>query len=135
MQRTSFENRHWKAGRLVTFREASKIFRRIKAGKVRWCKALAIGLAGSGMAAAPMTARAEAGSEADWKASLNQAWEQLSTKQQQELDQEEHEWIKWKNRLFQRGGLERCIQPALHPGSGEALAELPVWLSRSKRVG
>ncbi|MBV8415495.1 MAG: hypothetical protein JO251_09840 [Verrucomicrobia bacterium] len=70
-----------------------------EAGKGRWRQALAIGLAALGMAAAPMTARAEAGSEADWKASLNQAWEQLSTRQQQELDQEEHEWIKWKNRL------------------------------------
>jgi hypothetical protein len=52
------------------------------AGKGRWRMALTIGLAGLGMAAAPMTARAEAGSEADWKASLNHVWKQLSTRQQ-----------------------------------------------------
>jgi hypothetical protein len=65
----------------------------------RWRKAAAIGLAGLGMMAAPMTGKASAGSETYWKDMIQARWEQLSTLQQQDLDQEEREWVKWKNRL------------------------------------
>ena len=60
-----------------------------EAGKVRWRKALAIGLAGLGMAAAPMTGKA-AGSAEQWDAALNRTWGQLTPKQRQELRQDEH---------------------------------------------
>lgn len=52
-------------------------------GGGRWRKALAIGLAGLGLAISPM-ARA-AGSEAQWDAALNRAWMQLTPKERQEL--------------------------------------------------
>jgi hypothetical protein len=70
----------------------------LEAKKCRWRKALAIGLAGLGMAAATMTGKA-AGSEEQWDASLNQLWHQLSPKQRQELKQDQREWISWKEKL------------------------------------
>jgi hypothetical protein len=77
--------------------------------KGRWRKALAIGLAGLGMAAAPMTGKA-AGSEEQWDASLNQLWHQLSQRQQQELRTDEREWIRWKDKLLGDDERIRAIQ-------------------------
>jgi hypothetical protein len=64
-----------------------------------WRKALALGAAGlAGLS--PMKAKASPQDieyETSQKTALNRAWNQLSPKQQQALDRDEHEWIKWKN--------------------------------------
>jgi hypothetical protein len=66
--------------------------------KVNWRRSLATLLAGLGMAAAAPMAHGS-GSDAQWDQSLNQAWQELSPKQQQELRQEERCWIKWRDSL------------------------------------
>jgi hypothetical protein len=63
-----------------------------------WRKAVATGLAGLGMMAAPMTGKAS-GSEQQWDTALNRAWHQLPAKQRQELRQDEREWVHWKEKL------------------------------------
>jgi hypothetical protein len=40
-----------------------------------------------------------AGSEEQWDQALNEAWQLLSPAQRQELKQDEHEWVQWKQKL------------------------------------
>jgi hypothetical protein len=63
-----------------------------------WRKAVATGLAGLGMMASPMGAKAS-GTEGQWEALLDNLWHQVPPKQRQELKQDEREWIRWKENL------------------------------------
>jgi hypothetical protein len=67
-----------------------------------WRKALAMGLAGASMLSAPMKAHGQEwwqATPAQAEQAVTQAWSQLSPKQQQNLRQEERDWIKWKDKL------------------------------------
>jgi len=67
-----------------------------------WRRAVATALAGLGMMGAPMKAHGQEwwqATPAQAEQAVTQAWSQLSPKQQQNLRQEERDWIKWKDKL------------------------------------
>jgi C-terminal processing protease CtpA/Prc len=66
--------------------------------KLNWRKLSGTAAVMGTTALAPMTAHAS-GTEQQWEQALNRAWHDLGPKQQQELRQDERDWIKWKEKL------------------------------------
>jgi hypothetical protein len=110
-----------------------------------WRKALALGVAGlAGLA--PMKAAAHGsgfwgpeiqkvmtspsgGSEQDWKHLLNQFWGRLPAKVQQEIAQDQKDWVGWKNKLPAEQRLDATKERATFVGT---LADLSQFVANPK---